>query len=537
MTSDEMETGAMVDPLQRRADGATIVLNDFSPFLADGRAVRVGACDVISSERAPVKGAWALAEGCCGAPNGRLLFAAAGQNAPVLEFRPKVRGSHAIYVHLFGKRAFNWTHAAHTYGYDGFGAFVRLGDDPHFTPLMTERNEASYETAYFKTVDCDENTRIEVGNFGLPTYLAGITLVPVSTSPLPARQGRLIGILDFADDLPFAQPRPLAGAAAVRRHVDMGFDMILWKAANGSICEYRTALGVQRNDGTPIAELLREYDVMRQAAEEARRLGVSLYAWSRLLRDPHRKGKAPPPTPFHAAHPEMVQQFKDGSESWQLSFAWPEVRRYMISILCEMAACGVEGVFVDLLRHPPVVRYDLPLVEAFKAQGNGDPREMSGDGTEDWLRFRCEAFTQFLRELRAALDAQNGNRRYPLIVRTVDQPWRNLQIGCDVERWVAERLVDGLLFAPHLPTGETYPEHLDLRPYVQMAAGSVPVYGQVWRQSSALQAEALAAQLYGQGVSGVALYESNLAVVRSSMRERLWRFNRPRCCRTLSSPD
>ena len=57
--------------------------------------------------------------------------------------------------------------------------------------------------------------------------------------------------------------------------------------------------------------------------------------------------------------------------------------------------------------------------------------------------------------------------------------------------------------------------------------GKAEVFGQVWRMGSAIHAEALAAELYRQGVDGVALYESNLTVTLSSLRERLWRFNRP----------
>jgi hypothetical protein len=44
---------------------------------------------------------------------------------------------------------------------------------------------------------------------------------------------------------------------------------------------------------------------------------------------------------------------------------------------------------------------------------------------------------------------------------------------------------------------------------------------------AATQAEALAADLYRQGVDGVALYESNLTVTLTSLRERLWRFGWP----------
>jgi hypothetical protein len=151
---------------------------------------------------------------------------------------------------------------------------------------------------------------------------------------------------------------------------------------------------------------------------------------------------------------------------------------------------------------------------------------MENDGDEAWLRFRCEPFTQFLRETREALDKQAG-RRYPLWIRTMDQPFRNLQAACDVETWLAEGLVDGLIFGPHIATGDNYPDAIDLQSYLRLAKGKAQVFGQVWRMGAATQAEALAADLYRQGVDGVALYESNLTVTLTSLRERLWRFGRP----------
>jgi hypothetical protein len=152
---------------------------------------------------------------------------------------------------------------------------------------------------------------------------------------------------------------------------------------------------------------------------------------------------------------------------------------------------------------------------------------MPGDGDEDWLRFRADrTFTQFLRETRAALDRLVG-RRLPLYIRTVDQPWYNLQIGCDIDTWLRERIVDGIVFGPYCADATNYPDTMDLRPYIARAQGKTRIYGQVWRYGSALHAEVMAADLYEQGVDGVALYESNATVAHSTLRENLWRFSRP----------
>lgn len=510
-----------------------IHLDNFQPFVDSGQAVLVTAGNVISAERCAISGAWAMADYYWGARNHRILFARKGQQAPVLTFRPAVTGRYAIYVCAFGKRAYNGRIDDKL---DAFGVFVKLGTEACFTPLMTERGETSFEELYFKTADLNTDSTIELGQFSMTSYVTSIKLVPESAKAVPRTprpRGKVIGILDFADDVPFAHPRDKAAACAVRRHADMGFDMVMWKAGNGTICEYHTNVGVRRADDNPVAVLMGEFDPLRQAADEAHRAGIAIYGWSRLLRDPNTQDGVAPPTPFHAEHPHMVQRYADGRPSWRLSFAYPEARRYMIDMFCEMAGYGLDGVFLDVLRHPPVVAYDQPIVDAFIAQTGIDPRLLPGEGSEQWLRFRCEPFTQFLRELRSALNAGNGGRRYPLIVRTVDMPWKNMVIGCDVSRWLAEGILDGIIFAPHCPSGDNYPEHMDLTTYVHQSSGKTGIFGQVWRNSSAVQAEIMAADLYAQGVNGVCLYESNLAVMRTSLRQRLWRFGEPGHCRAL----
>jgi hypothetical protein len=503
----------------------TVILDDFSGLLASGQARRVSTGSVLSDERAPEAGAWALQSGIWGAPRGEVLFSGRNQQAPTLTFRPGVVGRFAIVLSLVGKRPFSWPKPGRSYEHDGFGAFVRLAGEPTFTTLLTERNELSFEDVYFRTADLHGDSAIEIANFSLATGLLAIKLYadePQTQAP-PTR--RLLGILDFADDVDLCFPRDEAARAAVRRHAQVGFDTVMWKCSNGCTCEYHTAIGRQRDDATPIAQLMRQFDPLQQAADEARRLGVNLYAWFRLMRDPTFKSGQEPPTAFHAANPHMVQVHRDGRESWQLSLAYPEVRRHLVNLMCEPIRLGAGGVFIDLLRHPPVARFDRPLVEAFLQEHGIDPRQLPGDGSEAWLRFRCRPFTQFLRELRAALRLLPGPA--PLLVRTMDQPWRNLQAGCDVETWLDEQLLDGLIPAPHLPLGDSYPEQIDLRPFIARAAGRTPIYGQVWRQSSSLLAEALAADFYRQGAAGVVLYESNLAVTRSSLRTRFWRLARP----------
>ena len=220
------------NPFVGEPGGEPVYLDDLGQFEETGQAVRDTESEAVRHEGVNVRNAWGLVKGYWGTRKGRMLVATPGQNAPTLSFDPGVRGRYAIYVCTFGKRAFAWSNWP-----DGsFGVHVRLSTDRDFTPLFSERNEPSFEEMYFKTVYLDGETRIEIGHFNLKTFLTCIKLVPVRESPLSEPTKTTIGILDFADDAPLSHPRDLAAASSVRRHAEMGYDMIMWKAGNAMIC-------------------------------------------------------------------------------------------------------------------------------------------------------------------------------------------------------------------------------------------------------------------------------------------------------------
>jgi hypothetical protein len=485
-----------------------IYLDDFDQFLSNGLAVRGDFPDIPGTTDK-----WVLVENVCGAHNRRLLCASAHDGVPNLVFQPKVRGRFAIHVSFFNLE----------YHVRDIGIYVRMGDDPHFARFVPERVEPVFQNVLFKVADLNESSRIEIGAMGTRVFLNCIKLVPVEPVALPKPTGRLIGICDTPVNLREHRPVGREAASMVRLHKDAGFDLILWKVLK-VVCEYPTKVGVRRDMGVP-------YDTLRQAVDEAKKIGIDLYGWFRISNEDSKKdGLFGPTTPFHLAHPEKRQVSKSGVVRPRMSFAYPEVRQHKIDMIKEVVAYGVDGICIDVLRQPPMALYDLPLVEAFIQETGQDPRQMPGDGTEEWLKFRCEPFTQFLREARAAMDKLAG-RRLPLMVRTFDQPWRNMQAGCDVEAWLDEKLVDSILFAPHLPVAE-FPPRIGLCDWVSLVRRRACVFGQVWRYGSTRDAEILAGELYDQGAQGIAIYESEMAIQRPSLWGILWRFRRPdRLCR------
>jgi hypothetical protein len=486
--------------------GEPIYLDDLRAFVATGVAAPGESFDFNTRPNL-----WTFVEQLHGPHRSQALLCDFKGAAPPLSFTCNARGWHSIHIGQYGSHAVGET-----------GLYVRVAGEPHFTRLEPTRREPCVHEAFYKHVLLNGPTEIQIASFGLRGGLSHVKLTPVNEPQAPPKQGRSWAICDFIVTAGMNRPSGFEAGSCLRQHHDAGYDAILWKAFK-VVCEYHSAIGVRRDMGLG-------YDSLRQAADEAQKVGIDLYPWMRFNNEDSKAGSLfNPTTPFHLANPHVRQQRKDGYVRPRSGYAHPEARQFKASLVGEVASYGVRGVCIDVLRHPPVAEYEPILVDAFIARTGQDPRQMPGDGSMEWLKFRCEAFTQFLRDCRAAIADQRSpdGRPLQLIVRTLDQPWRNLQCGCDVEAWVDEGLVDGLIFAAHLAPPDFFPQRLDLTPYLALTRGRVPVYGQVWNCGSPIEADVLAGDLYRQGVQGIVFYESEESVVRPLVREHLWRFNRP----------
>ncbi|MHC4872944.1 MAG: family 10 glycosylhydrolase [Planctomycetota bacterium] len=514
-----------MNPAQGTPIGEPVYLTTEEKFISEGSVIRES--DVESWVSCPDK--WVLLEGQCGSYKSSLLYSHIGKHAPAISFKPGLEGVYAIYLAQFSKKDCHaWENN------QNYGTYIRMKGEKHFSYHMARRHD--YEESFFKIVDLSKDDEIEIAGFDRPSYFDYLKLVPVEKPELPENTGRLIGMCDFTDDVHISKPEDFEAGSCVWRHAEAGFDTILWKAYSVR-CEYHTKIGEMRRNR--MDKYLDRYDTFKQAVEEAKKAGIEIYGWARIsnefrLRkdgeyDPHPGFK--PTTQFHMDNPDKVMRHINGEPSQKLSFAYSEVRKYLIDILCEIAEYGVNGICIDVLRHPPMAMYEKPLVDAFIEKTGQNPMEMPGDGSDEWLAFKATAFTGFLKEAKERLTKQNGSN-FKLMVRTMDLPWRNKQAGCDVKTWIDEGIVDEIIFCPHLGNAECFPQKIDLSEYLELAEGkNTEVYASVWRNGSPIEAEYLAGDCYKQGAKGVMLYESNCAVEVSALRENLWRFSRPECLR------
>lgn len=505
-----------------------VYLKELDRFVAEGRASEEGRA-----------GQWRLERGRCGARDSALLYSPPGERPRELVFSPPGPGVYDVYVGC-------WGYTRDDLGLDHqIGIYARLASQPYSTFLITEVTEAGFYEHFFCRADLT-NDQVVLDSFDQETWLDYIRFVPVPADQWARwRAGRakppayeVCGICDVPDEAWLSMPDGLEAASCVWRHQQAGFTKIYWRACAVQ-CEYWTKAGEvrgitvadehlgttqQARKGKTVDGLLKQYDVLRQAVEEAKRCGISIYGWMRINNEFSRQNRQfSAATRFHREHPDCFQLYKNGDPSPRLSFSSPDVRQWKTALALEIAEYGVNGILIDCLRHPPMVQYDPPVVEAFKQQYGEDPLAMPGDGSPEWLRFRAGFFTLFLREVRQALRARFGDR-VKLGVRCHRWLWKCLRDGMDVPTWIDEDLVDELVVSPHCNSGTGFPLDIDIRPFLELRTDTVKMNAVVWRYSSIDTAEILARDLAVQGADGFAFYESNWLLHHATQRERIRRF-------------
>ena len=255
----------------------------------------------------------------------------------------------------------------------------------------------------------------------------------------------------------------------IRRHVipyaDNDFSRLYWETGGGDMAFYHSKIAtIPSYDGlddfgrqgdrmqAESWRIMRDkgIDPLAVAVERAHEIGLEIHASFRLA-----GFRYPPPldhfnmgTSFFMHHPELRSIDKDGNVTPRISYAYPKTRQFIISLLTEMVGYGVDGVGLLYNRRPPLLEYEPPIVDGFKAEYGEDPRELPDDDPR-WLRYRARTLTQFMHEVRRAMDdaAERMGRteRLGITAITMKDEQENLINGMDVEAWVNEGVVDTLI--------------------------------------------------------------------------------------------
>jgi uncharacterized lipoprotein YddW (UPF0748 family) len=161
-----------------------------------------------------------------------------------------------------------------------------------------------------------------------------------------------------------------------------------------------------------------------------------------------------------------------------MSYSYPEVRGFVVSLFREMATYPIDGICLLYNRRPPLVEYEPPVVEGFKAEYGDDPRRLDEDDPR-WLSYRARTLTQFHREVREAMDAvATEQRRSRIAVSAIvmRDEQENLANAMDLKAWIDEGLVDTIIPYSSAPNqdsvAEGWTDVRDAEYFVSLTAGT-----------------------------------------------------------------
>ena len=328
----------------------------------------------------------------------------------------------------------------------------------------------------------------------------------------------------------------LSDAEGIRREIEpyrhSDFARMYWEAGEGDIsyyfskiarwCTFDEAEDFARVGDRLHAESWREFrhlgvDPFDVAIEHCHDAGMEIHASYRVAGFWY-----PPPIDhfnlgdtFAAAHPEWRGVDRNGQTTPRIAYSYPEVRAYVVSLLREMAERPIDGVCLLYNRRLPLVEYEPPVVAAFQDEYGLDPHALPADD-ERWLRFRARELTQFMREVRQAMDevgaASGRSLGVSAVVMSSEQ--ENLQNAMDLGAWVAEGIVDTLIPYTSAPGGDSHAvsweDPADLAYFVELVRGTdcVLAPGMMPRHRPPEDVRRQAAGIYGAGAEHLFFWDA-----------------------------
>lgn len=504
--------------------GEAVVLTDFSQAqpaaaLTTGRREK-GKWKLIPFETADWKGT---------------ALSAYGQTAPAPVSLPvAARGWHAVYVGV----------ATTSGGFNigGNGIKARLSDEMVFKRMACNQellpNRRSVIQENFLTVTELNGQSVEIAPLlNLPANVCYVKLVPLTAEEVGdwkaerapgGRKGRTaIATFDGHSWIHPYQPHTAAELLEeFRGFEDSDFGKWWFQVCGADLVNYPSRVGTYPGEGTadfPIKayegftrslETLFKQGVnpLQVAREAARAQGVEFHV---MLRPAGWVGSMPYEETFNSkfyyAHPEWRCVDRDGTPTFYMSYAVPEVRRHLLEVFRETLALQPDGVGFLFNRGMPMMLWEDAFCERFKKMHNADARTVAEDDPRI-LQTRAVIMTEFMLEVRKLLDdtarAQGRKERYRISLGTFSKEADNDKFGLALRHWIKLGLVDELAvtwFAYH--TSFTQP---DLEYYKRLTAGTkVGVYPVIpsWKTGKPQDLCKKVIGQYSAGARGIAIWD------------------------------
>jgi len=418
---------------------------------------------------------------------GRMVGAASYVEAPNITLPLGVSGWYAVYLGYW-----NPYHA-----YDGGTTIkARLSDDPSFVRIKEPEPRLEYEMkgsryvsrTFLKEVflrNADLTGRDLVlgkvcGPFGEKVYVAYVKLVPLSAEEVTVLQaersrtearaltGSIDGISYFWGN-EYRKREHLLELVEPFRDSQVG--KIIWAATYGETTNYPSKVGTlweapkdpairqstnpyvkgEKVAGQSLASYLQRGIVPEEVvARRVHELGLQFDIMFRLgiagfdLLPPRRGAK---PKGFLASHPECRMALADGTLVEKASYAYPQVRAFMLSLIEEATErFDVDGVCLAFVRGPEFLGYDPPVLEAFRLR-YGEDATATGFDDPRMRAVRSEFMTRFVRDVRRVVGSvgRTKGKRLEVSAWVYGSVSQNLDYGFDVVSWINESLLDSVV--------------------------------------------------------------------------------------------
>ena len=500
--------------------------------------------------------------------SGTMLVAGPETAAPEVMYPLKVSGWHAVSIGVWGDHITPGT----TRWYGEMRTFVEVlarlsGDDTRTLltlPGQEWRLEEQIRELFWKVADLTDQ-EVELGQVtwriapgdgvgalqSAGARIAYIKLVPLSADEVKELRAdrqqtdtRRVFVHNDAGGPLYYRPTT---AEQVRRHVehyrDSDMARLYWEAGGGDSLGYPSKIGrfrtgddvsqdferVQQRLGSEGQGILRDKGVepFHVALEHARQIGIEFHAAYRVAgfhyppqHDHFNEG----PT-FYKSHPELRGVDRQGDPTPRISYAYPEARAFVVSLLKEIAEFPIDGVCLLYNRRPPLVEYEPSLVEGFRGEYGEDPRQID-EHDPRWLLYRARTLTQFMREVREAMDeaglAQDRGKRLEVSAVVMGSLEENLFHAIDLKAWVEEGLIDTIMpyssFEDLESMEEAWTDPADIAPFVSITKGTACKLAPniMPRQLSPEAIRKRAAALYDAGVDHIFLWDADVLQPRSN---------------------
>lgn len=259
-----------------------------------------------------------------------------------------------------------------------------------------------------------------------------------------------------------------------------------------------------RHSRNKMADFLKhDTDPLAEMIKFSRQHGKEIF-WSLRMNDTHdgsNNSYGPilfKANPFKTAHPEwLLGSTKNHPHhgKWSgLNYAVPEVREFVFRVIEEVCQnYDVDGVEFDFFRHPTFFKYPAP-----------------GQGVSDEERGQM---TGLMRRVRLMMDAEGKKRGRPILaaMKVPDSLGYCNAIGIDLERWLADDLLDILVTSSYIRLNEwSYSVELGhkhgVKVYPSLDESRVVDKEGLAMRMTANGYRGRAAEVLAQGADGVYLY-------------------------------